>query len=469
MELQEFEKRLKQAKEESVPFDAEFHWESLSERLDNELPVAGRKRLLAWWFALFAIVLVGSVALFSLNNRSYEIDELILPSIRLTTEDLSNIKSQNLAAVNPNASKLTGVQPLEIALLAESSVADASNKMPAENDLSKRTNNSNVSDVQTSVQNVNPISTFVNEFQTPGIISRKDEEQKVSDLGESIDHSKTTGRKQPTVAFIPSKLDLLDISMPVVKGPKRYTRSPFAKRERKHKQLNIAILGGMSKPMGDYKASSADLANLAELHNSAFDALEAFNLQILAEYPLGEHFKLAAGIDYSEINQLFQQEIEREITRTLENVVIGIRVNTITGDTTFITGDVEQTGTSFQTVRHYNSLISLSVPLQFQYHTSLHTFGLGFTVGTLFTFNQRQKGRFLDINGQLNENTTVNVMGIKQFFVSPSVSHPLSHQLDLEFRPFAQFYLDDLSPLDGISYKPILVGAQVGVRYSFDN
>ena len=171
--------------------------------------------------------------------------------------------------------------------------------------------------------------------------------------------------------------------------------------------------------------------------DSEHSELSQFNSYIKGDWSLGagcmvEFSALSqswgVGLGWNEYIHRLDYEHEETSITTLQNQLISVDINAITGDTVqFSYGSVDITQTSLRRVIHHNRFHSISIPIEWQKSFLRNRFSCGIGVGVLAQIRSNASGRAFEEFGIISDYGNENVSSLKLYLL-PTLRTYMSYQ-----------------------------------------
>jgi len=113
-------------------------------------------------------------------------------------------------------------------------------------------------------------------------------------------------------------------------------------------------------------------------------------------YKLNNHLKLNAGIAYQELYQELNREWQYQEERLIEDTIILIEHNSITGKDTEIIGDALVVDTIFRKVVDPQLFYTLNLPITLGYYNKIRNWEFGINAGVKLIYLKSYSGSYLD-------------------------------------------------------------------------
>lgn len=185
---------------------------------------------------------------------------------------------------------------------------------------------------------------------------------------------------------------------------------------------------------------------------------------------LGKRWQLNTGVEYAKLWHRFDfvKETIREIN--VNNVAVEVHINAISGDSTFIYGDTIALKKDIRTIRHYNSIEVLTLPLFLGYEKKINDWSLKLNSGANLHWINKSQGKTLLANEliEYGDSTTIH----KRFpglsiRVGVGLGYAISNRLSVESEISASKSMGNWSSVSGTTFKPWIISSNLGIRYKF--
>ena len=234
--------------------------------------------------------------------------------------------------------------------------------------------------------------------------------------------------------------------------------------EQESENISFRISTGASIQINKYQSQKEEHQRFASRLNQAVSNLETNHAAVLISKHMSP-LRLTSGIQFQRIKEVLKMELISQIEREVEDVLLEIRINPHTMDSTFVHGTITQKGQSYQSVRHYNSMNIWSVPLQLEYLPPHDKWGFGLSTGLLFTVSQSKTGRFLQLDGSVSDVETRHPKSIHYLTIEPIISLKLGSPFSIEARPRLQRGFSRNTEVHSIFQRKTLIGLDLSLRY----
>ena len=464
MQLNNFEREFKeQINRQSFDLDLDQSWSALSERLDEENPgPIRRSRLSRWGLGIFVCLFLGyCVPGLWDHSRFIAGSDFTGDRAVVTAENLAADISISTALSEPNLIRQRNDNAIEAfhekvgkkSINIEPSVVvdPISKESPIEDNQGIKV----VSlDGSQSSQDLDVLMTPPNDDAKLGSA-----ESNMAAYDRSH-HSKDAFAVLPMPAN--ELLHIYDISATALAG------SIKVKKGGKIGTINsMRLSSGFSIPRGSYVSTNQELDKYLGYQNDHLKYLEAFSFSLSSNFRLGKGLDVGLGLQFQKVNQVLELSRLSRVQQTLEDVVVEIRINPYTQDSTYIRDDVKQEGTALQSVRHYNAMTRWSVPLKVEYLNRQNRWGFGLAIGTSFSFSHISKGRFIQTDGSITDVQVRHPANMHFLSLEPIITYALRHPFVLDFRPHFQQAINNGAEVHSVLHRPRLWGFDMGVRYEW--
>ena len=281
------------------------------------------------------------------------------------------------------------------------------------------------------------------------------------------------------------RLENIDISAYKPKLKPMLAGNIFPPKEDKKKRKNtpdifrdikygVGLYGGLSQSSSDLEAKSESAGPLVEARTIAESQLETLHLGLNAFIQTDKGLYLRSGVEYTRIGSLFSRNSE-QVTMDTTIGIVEYQINAITGDTTFVEGDVIVTRTTRYNKKSYNYFHLVDVPVIFGFNFGENDddWRIGVEAGVYANVLIKNKGEipladgsFYDIGDDPQKWYKTNI-GISPY-VGINLAYNYSQNLQFHATPSFRFnsvFSTDANPL---TEKHGSLGVQAGVRYFFD-
>ena len=494
MQLNKFEKEFKeQVKNQPVDFDLDQSWGALNERLDDEFSGQKKKSVLGrWGMGIFLCLLLGYCANGLLEGDRMFTALVSTESNSVQKENQSNRSTASLAALNvtdqnkqPWKRGAKATQSANITIATETTVEDPTSNpkiatRPVKNEIENNSNHEVIALKrkemskweETKLNRKRPNGLEVQESHLESKAHSSDSRTVTQDMSLAKSQTKSKIRSLPEARTLNA---LVPLEFRSKKLRHHYTAkasifsSPIQinRFEKIGSFRGFRLAGGWSKPYGKYISSNSELSTYLTHQNKNLKYLEALNLSLAGSFTLAAEFAIELGVQFQQINQVLEFSRQAQVQRTLENVVVEIRINPYTQDSTFIPGTVQQEGQIFQSVRHYNAMTRWSVPLKFEYLHRQNRWGFGLAIGTSFSFSHVSRGRFIQTDGTISNVQVRHPANVHFFSLEPIITLALGQPFVLDFRPHFQQAINNGTVVHSVLHRPQFWGLDIGLRYEW--
>lgn len=247
-------------------------------------------------------------------------------------------------------------------------------------------------------------------------------------------------------------------------GPKSQTKNWFG-------QINTAYF--IPKRTLSFNTSDSSNVELGErwldLRERQETPLEAWSADLSVGYQHKTGWLVRAGLGLTQINtELAVDNERRDVTSIngVQQIIIGPE-----GDSSFVTGPVEQIQTVRFTKRTYNSLRSWQVPLMVGYRWGWNKWSVNVETGLRLLVQQNWEGEVLSSDGEQvldleQQDWYTTKLQLQQWQLGAAVSYRLQPNLQIGLGLDSRFPLQAVST-ENAPFKEeyILYGVQARVRY----
>jgi hypothetical protein len=212
----------------------------------------------------------------------------------------------------------------------------------------------------------------------------------------------------------------------------------------------------------------------AEPENAPFEqSTLSYYAQLSYTHRFGNNYTLTTGLQYQQLQAQLEwsQRIEDYGTVVLEDTILQIQVNSLTGNSTAVRGDVEVSVDATRNIHHHNQYRLFQIPLTVG---KAWTFGkhwqAGLSVGGAVNLLTQNKGRSI-YQGELEymDGATTNLIdnrwgihGLGRANVGYRINARWGVMAEAQF----QKSLTDWSQVSGVPMQPEVMSFGVGVFYS---
>jgi len=198
----------------------------------------------------------------------------------------------------------------------------------------------------------------------------------------------------------------------------------------------------------------------------------SFNANVDFAYPLKYQFFFLVGLQYQQLESRFDRvNIVDDYTVLLEGVTTEIQTNSLTGGMTEIIGDVEVTVEAIHTVRNYNRISLMQLPVAFGRTFKSGKWQSDMMYGATLTLLSSSQGKTI-LDGNIIEyagrsNAIMHTSWNINAMIMGRVSYALTPRLGIGLGLQYQRALNNWSAENGVSMRPHIVNIQVGLVTSF--
>lgn len=201
-------------------------------------------------------------------------------------------------------------------------------------------------------------------------------------------------------------------------------------------------------------------------------ALASYHLQANYLHPLKNNFFLMVGLNYQQLESVFDYETTIDDYRiTLYDTIVGVENNLINGEQNVLRGDVELMVQADRRVKHYNKTRLLQLPFglgktwhQRRFQTDLLLGG----VVNLWTQNQGRtlyQGQVVDYKGQ--SNAVISNQWSIHAMLGTRLTYHLNESIGLSTGIQLQKSLSNWSNEEITTMRPLIFNWHVGTSYHF--
>ena len=185
---------------------------------------------------------------------------------------------------------------------------------------------------------------------------------------------------------------------------------------------------------------------------------------------LGKNWQVTGGLEYSKYWHRFDFVKETISQKSINNVPVVIHVNAISHDSTFIYGDTIATVKNIRTIRHYNHIEVVSVPLMVSYQKKWNNWSAFSSLGATLQWNNNAAGKTLMADKLIEYGDTTaihkNFLGLSMR-LEGGLAYTFHENISLTGSIWVNQSLSNWSSVAGTNFKPWSVGSNLGLRYRF--
>ena len=189
-------------------------------------------------------------------------------------------------------------------------------------------------------------------------------------------------------------------------------------------------------------------------------------------YNLNHKWVVSTGLDYLQINERLDwtQEEGRTQTVILSDSAAYYDAGT---ERTYLAGEVEQTEILLRSLRHYNTIEQLNIPIRLAYCSQFYKFELLLSAGVQLNFANLVNGRFInDVSGKFSEiknsEQDYRKIGFNSYSLGLDARYPLSRILKINIGFEHREFINSVFKTNEFpDQRYRLLGIRVGVIYSW--
>lgn len=272
-------------------------------------------------------------------------------------------------------------------------------------------------------------------------------EQTVSALRPTLPFKNLVNNSKISCSLVPERQDL---------------KKPVAN---KNHGLHLLAGGGVSLLSAHFTTATAQETVL-----SSESVVPGSLYFLLMGKKLGKNLQLQTGFEYQKLWTRFDYRLEKTYNGPITNQVVEIHINAITGDSTFIYADTMLSIKETRTIRHYNRLQVISIPLMAEYEKRVGKWSLLASAGVAAHFRQSASGRTLLGNDIVAYD---NNQPIHTSFLGLSIRSQLgmiwhfNERVGIQASIAGAKTINNWSSAIGTTYQPWLLSFGTGLRYKF--
>jgi hypothetical protein len=183
-----------------------------------------------------------------------------------------------------------------------------------------------------------------------------------------------------------------------------------------------------------------------------------------------KNWQVTGGLEYSKYWHRFDFVKETISQKSINNVPVVIHVNAISHDSTFIYGDTIATVKNIRTIRHYNHIEVVSVPLMVSYQKKWNNWSAFSSLGAALQWNNNAAGKTLmtDKLVEYGDTTTIhkNFLGLSMR-LEGGLAYTFRENISLTGSIWLNQSLSNWSSVAGTNFRPWSIGSNLGLRYRF--
>ena len=245
---------------------------------------------------------------------------------------------------------------------------------------------------------------------------------------------------------------------------------PPAPVQRKAWQFSAALQGGIAftdrklEPRAD--SHGTDLLSLREKTERP---LETTQLGVMLEARHRSGFELAAGLQYTRINERFQYLGESVETDTVYGIQFLVR--NLYGEIDTIFGGVPLKRTTTFRKEYYNHINLIEIPIMVGYRTSGSDLSFGVRAGVFLNLKTTATGQVLDYASAPVNIEDAGIIKTRiglSYYLGLSASYKITDNLEIHVSPFARLFPKSITEDSyDLRQKYRLYGLSAGVRLGF--
>lgn len=186
----------------------------------------------------------------------------------------------------------------------------------------------------------------------------------------------------------------------------------------------LEISGGVNDWQSNYKVSSTEQNTRSESETE----LWGFQIAAHAKYHFKPNLYFSSGLAFQQLNHRFNYENTSKDQVEARDALVGIAINSISGDSTFFRQDVMIDVEEKRKVQHYNRHQILTVPLRLGYEWRHNRIALSGSLGSVFSIQSFSKGKTL-VGSEIRTYDQNDSIYKKRFGMGLSANLQLSYAL----------------------------------------
>ena len=213
----------------------------------------------------------------------------------------------------------------------------------------------------------------------------------------------------------------------------------------------------------DHNFSSAS----SDLEPQLLSPLETFQIAVVMEYSLTNNIDINTGFEYQLLNEVFQHNYTTNVSRDVDGIV-SITINTLTGDSTIVTGLITQEGTASRSIRNHNTYRNWNLPIGISYSIGKGKIFLRPEVGVVLNLSSTKIGRELVAGEVVNSQESEiykSQLGLLTY-IQPSLQFGISESSFLRLHPKTTISLNNWAS-QSIVLKPIIFSFDISFVQNF--
>lgn len=445
--------------------DADAIWAAIEPEVDA-INRRKKRRGFIWIWWLGAIVASGAIGYYFYTSNNGQLVETKAPasdlsSATITSGGIENHTAQDLVEATANAGSETKIStenanasPINLLNEPAPTASSATSSNPV-NSINKQRKNlvekrpeMEPEMVATNTVSNSSINDFINKESGNVYAIKPEAIHEIPSL---------------SLAYFKAKSDLpklvLNANPPVEKAPPA---------PRNHYNFAASMQGSISFIDRELALADTSGQELKKLRNLSEKMLESYQIGIGFTYNHRSGFGLSTGVNYTQINELFESK------STVINVdtIYGIKYLAISldDDTTAIYGDIPvTTKTTFQK-KHYNKLRMVDIPVLAGYEFLFRKATVGLQAGVFVNLKLQAEGQILNSASETIQLEEANIfkprIGLSYYF-GASAGYKLSDNMEAYISPFMRYFPKSFTKDYPLSQRYNLYGANIGIRYRF--
>lgn len=213
---------------------------------------------------------------------------------------------------------------------------------------------------------------------------------------------------------------------------------------------------GISTGGGIWQHNYSSTENQDEVFIMTLNPLETFQIGATIEYALSSRLHFNTGIEYQLLNEVFEFEQSSPFSLEVDGVQI-ITVDPVSGDSTFLTGSIIQTGVTNRSIRNFNSYKRWNIPLGISYHfTSDSRLSFFPEVGAILNLSLQKSGKELydEMVIEIDDANLYRRSLDLQLFLRPTIQLAMGPYSSLRLQPGIRGSLSNWINRSSVSLQP---------------
>lgn len=205
----------------------------------------------------------------------------------------------------------------------------------------------------------------------------------------------------------------------------------------------------------------------SDLEPQLLSPLETFQIAVVMEYSLTNSIDINTGFEYQLLNEVFQHNYTTNVSRDVDGIV-SITINTLTGDSTIVTGLITQEGTASRSIRNHNTYRNWNLPIGISYSIGKGKILLRPEVGVVLNLSSTKIGRELVAGEVVNSQESEiykSQLGLLTY-IQPSLQFGISESSFLRLHPKTTISLNNWAS-QSIVLKPIIFSFDISFVQNF--